>query len=178
MRRAVFLDRDGVINKAVVRNGLPYPPSNLVHLQLADGVHEALDALRRAGYLNVVVTNQPDVARGKTPRGVVEEIHRYLQSELAIDAIYTCWHDDSAKCDCRKPAPGLLLQAAKELQIDLKSSFMVGDRWRDIAAGRSAGCRTAWIRCGYNEREPDPPMDFIGDGLASIKQWILGETIS
>jgi D-glycero-D-manno-heptose 1,7-bisphosphate phosphatase len=174
-RRAVFLDRDGVINKAVVRDGRPYPPANVQSLEVLPGVPEALEVLRAAGYLNVIVTNQPDIARGKTLLSTVEEIHEYLKSKLAIDGIYTCSHDDSAKCDCRKPAPGLLLRAANDLHIDLKSSFMVGDRWRDIVAGRLAGCRTAWIRYGYNEQDPEPPIDFIGDGLRSVADWILRE---
>jgi D-glycero-D-manno-heptose 1,7-bisphosphate phosphatase len=174
-RRAVFLDRDGVINKAVVRNGRPYPPADVRSLEILGGVPEALEALRAAGYVNVIVTNQPDIARGKTLLSTVDAIHDYLKSSLAIDGIYTCTHDDTAKCNCRKPAPGLLLRAADDLGIDLKSSFMVGDRWRDIEAGRAAGCRTAWIRYGYNEQDPQPPIDFVGDGLPSVADWILRE---
>lgn len=172
-RQAAFLDRDGVINRAVVRDRKPYPPADISQLEVLPGVPEALGKLKAAGYLSIVVTNQPDVARGKTTRATVEAIHAWLGSALALDAFYTCWHDDADRCGCRKPLPGLLLEAARDHDIDLARSFMVGDRWRDIAAGRAAGCRTAWIRCGYDEPEPSPPADFTGANLVEAVNWIL-----
>lgn len=174
-RQAAFLDRDGVINRAVVRDRKPYPPADISQLEVLPGVPEALGKLKAAGYLSIVVTNQPDVARGKTTRATVEAIHARLGSALALDAFYTCWHDDADRCGCRKPLPGLLLEAARDHDIDLACSFMVGDRWRDIAAGRAAGCRTAWIRCGYDEPEPSPPADFTGANLAAAVNWIFKE---
>jgi D-glycero-D-manno-heptose 1,7-bisphosphate phosphatase len=154
MRRAVFLDRDGVINRAVVRDGKPYPPGSLSELQVPADVPGALDRLRRAGFLLIVVTNQPDVARGTLSVASLEAIHRRLGEQLPIDEFRTCCHDDRDACGCRKPAPGLLLEAAREHDIDLTGSFMVGDRWRDIEAGRAAGCRTVFIDYGYEERRP------------------------
>ena len=172
-RQAAFLDRDGVINRAIVRDRKPYPPAGISQLDVLPGVAAALGKLRSAGYLSIVVTNQPDVARGTVPRSAVEAINQRLGETLALDAFYVCWHDDADRCACRKPLPGLLLEAARDHDIDLTRSFMVGDRWRDIAAGRAAGCRTAWIRCGYDEPEPVAPADFTGLSLAEAVNWIL-----
>ncbi len=154
MNRAVFLDRDGVINKAALRNGKPYPPANVAELKLLRGVQQSLTALFDAGCVLIVVTNQPDVARGLTSKQNVEEINQHLYEKLPITEFYTCYHDDSDNCDCRKPKPGLLLAAARKYNIDLKNSYMVGDRWRDIEAGNRAGCKSIFIDYGYNERQP------------------------
>jgi len=153
-RPAVFLDRDGVINRAVVRDGIPHPPSSLEQVEILPGVHEALRTLEACGYARVIVTNQPDVARGSVSRALVEGIHATLRRELPLDAILSCCHDDSDDCDCRKPKAGLLLRAARDFDIDLPGSFMVGDRWRDVEAGRRAGCRTFFIDRGYAETPP------------------------
>jgi D-glycero-D-manno-heptose 1,7-bisphosphate phosphatase len=173
MRRAVFLDRDGVINRAVIRDGKPYPPSNLAAIEILPGVPQALAALHEAGFMLIVVTNQPDVARGTTPRAVVEEINNYLSSTLPIDEIRTCYHDNG-ECDCRKPLPGALLAAAKLHEIDLSQSFMVGDRWRDVEAGHRAGCKTIFIDYGYSEKQPE----FVNHRVISLQQAteiIMGE---
>ena len=123
MRHAIFLDRDGVINQAQVRDGKPYPPANLEEMVILPGVAKALIALHGAGYMLIVVTNQPDVARGTTPRAIVEEINTYLATHLPIDEFRTCYHDSSDGCDCRKPLPGSLLAAAKQHNIDLWKSY-------------------------------------------------------
>ena len=174
MRRAVFLDRDGVINRAIVRDGKPYPPASLEELEILPGVHEALQKLHDANYLLVVVTNQPDVARGTAKRGDVELMNAFLSSQLPIDDFKTCYHDSGDKCNCRKPLPGALLEAAQDHNIDLSKSFMVGDRWRDIEAGASAGCKTFFINYRYAEPKPDIP-DFIVASLLEAKKIILGE---
>ncbi len=155
MRRAVFLDRDGVLNRAFVRGGKPYPPASLAELEILPGVEQALAALRKEGFLLVVVTNQPDVARGTTAKRVVEAINAALGAHLPIDEFRTCFHDSGDECDCRKPKPGALLAAAAHYDIDLYDSFMVGDRWRDIEAGRRAGCRTIFVDYGYREKQPE-----------------------
>lgn len=154
MGRAVFLDRDGVINRAEVSDGKPYPPANLQTLTILPGVADALQSLRKAGWLLIVVTNQPDVARGTTTIESVEAINRYLQRFLAIDDFSTCYHDDCDECRCRKPLPGALFDAAGVHGIDLASSYMVGDRWRDIEAGVRAGCKTIFVDYGYKEKQP------------------------
>lgn len=157
--KAVFLDRDGVINKAVVIDGKPYPPSSIAELVIADGVKEGLLKLKQLGFLLIVVTNQPDVARGKTPINVVSEINDFLIKDLHLDDFYCCFHDTLDNCECRKPKPAMILKAAKKWNIDLKHSFMVGDRWRDIETGKNAGIKTLLIEYGYDEKYVEP--DFV-----------------
>ena len=152
--RAVFLDRDGVLNRALIRNGKPYPPATLSDFEILPDTPAALAALKQLGFLLVVVTNQPDVGRGTQKREVVDAIHDRLKQSLPLDGIYVCYHTDDDGCDCRKPEPGLILRAAAEHTIDLAASYLVGDRWRDIEAGERAGCKTALIECGYRERHP------------------------
>jgi D-glycero-D-manno-heptose 1,7-bisphosphate phosphatase len=150
LRQAVFLDRDGVILKSYMDNGIPRPARIIEEFELLPRVADALDRLRAAGLALVVVTNQPDVARGVMPRTVVEALHGRLRQELGLHHIYTCYHDDRDACQCRKPRPGLLEQAAAELGLSLTSSFMVGDRWRDIGAGQRVGCTTFLVRQPYS----------------------------
>jgi len=171
VRPAVFLDRDGVINAAVVRDGKPYPPASVDVMEILPGVAEALQRLRDAGYVLVVVTNQPDVARGKTPRATIDAMHAKLRAELPLDAIYACFHDDG-QCNCRKPAPGMLLDAARDLDLDLSQSFMVGDRWRDTDAGIAAGTKTIFINRNYAERKPTS-CDVELSSLPEAASWIL-----
>lgn len=173
LRPAVFLDRDGVINRAVVRDGKPFPPSSLEELELQPGVASSLLDLKAHGFVLFVITNQPDVARGTQTRGAVEAIHKALASSLPIDGIFVCYHDDADRCTCRKPRPGLLLEAQREHNIDLSRSFMVGDRWRDIDAGHSAGCRTVLIDYGYQEKTPAQPPDATVRSLREAADWII-----
>lgn len=158
MERAVFLDRDGVINRAVVVHGKPFPPDSLDSLEIMEGVPEAICALKAAGFRVIAVTNQPDVATGKQQRSVVEAMHARLRELLDLDDIYVCYHTDADRCLCRKPLPGMLLDAARQWKVDLTESYMVGDRWRDVEAGQNAGCRTFWVRGElYQERQPENP---------------------
>ena len=174
MRRAIFLDRDGVINRAVVRDGKPYPPANLAEMELLPGVTNALGALHNAGFILIVVTNQPDVARGTISKAVVEEINNFLGSSLPIDEFRTCYHDSGDGCDCRKPLPGAIIAAAQKYQIDLSKSYMVGDRWRDIEAGHRAECKTIFIDYGYNEKQPES-VKYRVRSLEEASIIILGE---
>jgi D-glycero-D-manno-heptose 1,7-bisphosphate phosphatase len=155
MRHAVFLDRDGVINKSIVRSGKPYPPASVAELEILPGVPEALERLKAAGFLVIVVSNQPDVARGTAARADVEAINASLGRALPIDEFRMCYHDSSDGCDCRKPNPGMLLAAARERSLDLAGSYMVGDRWRDVEAGQRAGCKTFFVDYGYDEKQPE-----------------------
>lgn len=170
-RPAVFLDRDGVLNRPVIRQGRPYPPGSLGELDVYPEAAASLRRLLVARFVLVVVTNQPDVARGTQSREVVDDINRELCRQLPVAAVYACFHDDADGCRCRKPAPGLLLDAARDLGIDLNRSFMVGDRWRDVEAGRRAGCRTVHIDRHYAERSPQLP-DVVTTGLAEAASWI------
>jgi D-glycero-D-manno-heptose 1,7-bisphosphate phosphatase len=172
-RKAVFLDRDGVINASVVREGKPYPPQLLSEFVLLPGVVEACTQLKRAGYLLIVVTNQPDVGRGTQSRKVVEAMHTLLMSLLPVDRIEVCYdpHDEGAS-PRRKPDPGMILDAAKAMNIDLTQSFMVGDRWRDVNCGFNAGCRTIFIDQGYSEELRQKP-DFSVPDLPAAAEIIL-----
>jgi D-glycero-D-manno-heptose 1,7-bisphosphate phosphatase len=173
LRQAVFLDRDGVLNETIVRDGKPYPPATLEQLQIPYGTAAALLRLKEHQFLLPVVTNQPDVARGTQARETVEEIDRYLQTRLPLDDFFVCYHDEADNCTCRKPLPGLVLRAAERYGIDLSRSFLVGDRWRDIEAGSSAGCKTIWIDRGYTEKTPAP--DARVRSLPEAVEWILGQ---
>jgi D-sedoheptulose 7-phosphate isomerase len=175
-RRAVFLDRDGVINRAFVRDGKPFPPPTPQELEIIPGVPEALRDLKAHGYELLVVTNQPDVGRGKQSRQALDAIHQSLLASLPLDDILVCCHTDQDKCDCRKPLPGMLLEAARRHHIDLSASFMVGDRWRDIEAGYNAGCKTILIDYGYSERPPDRVPDLRVGSLREAADWIIRST--
>ncbi len=172
-RRAIFLDRDGVINRSVVRDGRPYPPATVEELDIPPDVPPALERARAAGFLLIGASNQPDVARGITPREAVDAInHRILERTPLLD-ILVCCHDDRDGCDCRKPLPGMLTRAAAAYGIDLGRSYMVGDRWRDVEAGRRAGCTTIWIDCGYREDWPVAPPDHTVRSLSEAIDWVL-----
>jgi len=168
--RTVFLDRDGVLNRADVRGGKPYPPPSIDKVEVFPDAAGALGRLKAAGYRLIVVTNQPDVARGEQRREIVEAIHRTLTAQLPLDEVRVCYHDDADRCDCRKPNPGLLLRPPTP---DLAQSVIVGDRWRDIQAGRRAGLRaTVLIDRGYAEPmvvEPDVRVASLSEAV----DWIL-----
>ena len=172
-RRAVFLDRDGVINEARVSQGKPLPPRDVTEVRLVSGAAGALSQLKQRGFLLIVVTNQPDVRRGTTSSEVVEDIHKFLASQLPIDDFLTCYHDDQDCCVCRKPRPGLLRQAAERHGIELTKSFLIGDRWRDIDAGAAAGCTTVLIDYKYEEQPPKNPPHAVVSSLPEAVRWIL-----
>ena len=180
LRRAVFLDRDGVLNRVFIRGGVPCPPATLDELELVPDAPELLQRLHRAGFLLLLVTNQPDVGRGLQSCELVEEIHARLRAELPLDDLFVCYHGghEQPPCACRKPLPGLLLEAAGRHGVDLASSFVIGDRWRDIDAGAAAGCRTLWIDHGYAERRPAHPAGARVATLAEAVDCILRYTDS
>lgn len=169
--KAVFLDRDGVINKAVVIDNKPYPPTCIQEMEILPGVKDGILLLRKNGFLVFIVTNQPDVARGKTPIEKVQEINNFLEKELCIDEVYCCYHDGKEGCDCRKPKPGMILDTQKKWNIDLSRSFMIGDRWRDIEAGKSAGLTTILIDYLYDEKRVEP--DFTCYNFKEAVSYIL-----
>lgn len=161
MKRAVFLDRDGVINRAIVRDGKPYPPACLEEFEILPGVEQSIRALRKAGFLIVVVTNQPDVAKGIQRREIVEAMHARLHAAGLCDDIRVCYHINEDGCGCRKPKPGMLIEAALKWKIDLARSFMVGDRWLDVAAGKAVDCYTFFIDYKYREQHAVKPDAFV-----------------
>ena len=172
LTRAVFLDRDGVINEPIVRDGRPYPPS-LDEVRVVDGALEALQLLKSAGFGLYVVTNQPDIARGTVERTEVDAINAYLGERLPIDRFFICPHDDADGCLCRKPLPGMITEAARAYSIDLASSYLVGDRAKDIAAGHAAGVRSVFINRGYREPSADPAAHVTVDSIAEAADWIM-----
>lgn len=174
-RRAVFLDRDGVLIDTAVRGGKPYAITEAEPAVVLDGVADACAALKAAAFLLVLVTNQPDVGRGKTSLGFVEHTNATLMRTLGLDAVRACCHRPEDDCPCRKPRPGMLTEAAASLAIDLGASVMVGDRWSDIEAGRSAGCRTVLIERGYGERAAESPDHSATDLLAAVP-WIVASS--
>lgn len=144
--KAIFLDRDGVINKAKIIDGLAYSPRKLEEFEFLPDVKEAVAGFKKKGYLVIVVTNQPEISRGLLKQEDLDRMHTHLKSELDVDDIMVCHHDDHHNCDCRKPKPGMLLDATRKWGIDIRNSYMVGDRWKDIEAGKRAGCRTVLIK--------------------------------
>jgi D-glycero-D-manno-heptose 1,7-bisphosphate phosphatase len=172
VRQAVFLDRDGVINRSLIRDGKPYAPLTLADVEIAPGVPDALQQLRDAGFLLIVVTNQPDVIRRQGSRREIDAIHAHMRKTLPIDDVRVCYHDDPSGCACRKPSPGMLYAAAVEHEIQFAGSYLVGDRWRDIVAGQRAGCTTILVDGGHDETttvEPDARLQDLPEAAA----WIL-----
>jgi len=169
--KAIFLDSDGVLNTAIIKNGIPAAPTTLAELEIPDEVKPCLDKLKAAGYLLICVTNKPDIERGLMTQEVVDAIYNKMREILPLDDVCICYVENS---DCYKPKPGLLLSAAKKYDIDLAESYMIGDRWRDIGAGQNAGCKTIWIDRGYSEKKPVPPADYTVFSLTEATQSILG----
>jgi D-glycero-D-manno-heptose 1,7-bisphosphate phosphatase len=168
----VFLDRDGVLVESTVRDGIPQSARSLSELRILPGVVRACERLRAAGFILIVVTNQPDVARGTLTAEAVEEMHQELRRTLPLDDVAACLHDDADGCDCRKPQPGMLLAAAEQWGVDLSTSFLVGDRWRDIEAARRAGCGAIFVDRGYAEAIASEP-DATVKNLEEAAEWIL-----
>ena len=170
--RAVFLDRDGVVNQAVIREGKPFPPTNVSEMVINPDAKTGLPILKALGFLLIVVTNQPDVSRGTQTEEAIGEIHQAIRSVLPIDDFFVCYHDDRDLCDCRKPSPGLILRAAEQYGLYLPASFLIGDRWRDIDAGHAAGVQTVLIDYGYRERGPDREPNLRTKSLMQAIEWI------
>jgi D-glycero-D-manno-heptose 1,7-bisphosphate phosphatase len=170
--KAIFLDRDGVINANLERNGKPVAPTSLAEFRILPGVEDAARRFKQAGFLLVIVTNQPDVAAGLTSKAMVEEMHDEIRRRLPIDDIMVCFHVDGDNCSCRKPKPGMILGAAAKHGIDLASSYIVGDRWRDVQAGRAAGCCTIFVDYGYPQDRPAEP-DKVVKSLAEATEFVL-----
>jgi D-glycero-D-manno-heptose 1,7-bisphosphate phosphatase len=179
LRPAAFLDRDGVLNDAVVHDGIVRSPRGADELVIAPDAATSLDRLRDAGLAIIVITNQPDIARGELAVSVLDAIHEELARVLPLDAIYCCSHDTNEGCACRKPAPGMLLTAARDHGLDLGRSWLVGDRWVDIAAGHAAGVRTVLIERPWSWQptssgsvpiglEPDVRVSSLADAASAI----------
>lgn len=158
MNSGVFLDRDGVVNKIILRERRPYSPRNINQLKILDGVSDAVKLLQNLGHKIVVITNQPEISRGLITEDLIIEMHNKISEETGIKNFYFCRHDDFHGCECRKPKTGMLLRAAIELDLDLHQSYLVGDRWKDIHAGQKVGCKCYFIDNNYDEPRPIFPF--------------------
>jgi D-glycero-D-manno-heptose 1,7-bisphosphate phosphatase len=173
MKKAIFLDSDGVLNLALLEDGKPVAPARLSEFIIPTEVKPALNRLKSSDYLLICVTNKPDVERGRMTQATVDGICSKMRAELPLDDIFICYTEHS---DCYKPKPGLLLEAAQKYHIDLTNSYMIGDRWRDVEAGKSAGCKTVWIDHGYpNDKLPSPAADCTVHSLNDAAEWILSD---
>lgn len=172
--RAVFLDRDGVLNKCPAPGGKPVPPPDAAALEFFEDALSALTRLKNEGYVLICVTNQPDVARGTRTLDNVNAMNEKVRAALPLDALYVCLHDTRHNCECRKPKPGMLLRGAREFNLDLRQCYMVGDRASDIMAGYNAGCRTIFIDHAYSEACSKIEPDCTCRSLTQATQWILG----
>nr|WP_314434369.1 HAD-IIIA family hydrolase [uncultured Brevundimonas sp.] len=172
-RPAIFLDRDGVLNDVVWRDGKPASPRTVNELRIAGGAVEAVQAFNAAGYLTFVVTNQPDVRRGKMTAETLDAIHAALAQTVPVNEVRACLHDNDDGCDCRKPKAGMLLDLAARWNIDLGASWMIGDMDRDVACGRTAGSKTVLLARTYNSRTG---ADVVAADLRQAAAWILQTT--
>lgn len=172
MNKAIFLDRDGVINKTIFKMGKPRAPYTIEEFAFYDGVKEAVQSFKDHGYLIIVVTNQPDVARGWVSMEQVELVNNLVKEHLPVDEIKACFHTDKDQCECRKPKPGMLLEAARVWNIDVSKSFMVGDRLSDVEAGQRAGCKSILVGEGDKVETSYVPDHHCQD-LLSASKWIL-----
>ncbi len=174
MNKAIFLDRDGVINKTIFRDGKPRAPYTMEDFALFEGVEEAIDLFKKAGFKLIIVTNQPDVSRGWVSRESVEMINQKIQELLKLDSIQVCYHDKKDHCSCRKPRPGMLLQGAFLFDIKMSASFMIGDRYSDLEAGYTAGCKSILVGDGDEQRDTKEPV-YRAQSLLDAAQWIVSQ---
>jgi transaldolase len=175
---AVFLDRDGVLNEALVSGGKPGAPRTVDEFVIPPDRAACLEELKRRGFALIVVTNQPDPARGRQSKAAIEEMHRRLQAELPVDDVLVCFHDEADKCQCRKPRPGLLFEAQRRYHLDLSRSFLIGDRWKDVDAGNAAGVKTVFIDYNYSERGPATKPSGRVSSLREAVDWIGAQSIN
>jgi len=175
--RAVFFDRDGVLIRTEIRDGRPYAIQKLADLAYLPGTREAVTRARELGFLTIVVTNQPDVARGLADKAEVDAMHADIIDTLGVDNVQACFEIEGPDSRRYKPRPGMLLDAAAQFGIDLQQSYLIGDRWRDIDAGHAAGCFSIFIDCGYSEELRQPPHAIVPDVLAAMDLVVAREAI-
>lgn len=166
MLRAIFWDRDGVVNQVTVVGNKPFSPRNFADFKLMPGISECFQKTRELGFKNIIVTNQPDIARGLMAIDVLDKMHTLLEKELSVDEINVCPHDNN-QCDCRKPLPGLITKSATKNNFDLAESYIIGDTIRDIQAGKAAGCKTILLRRDYNGDAVEL-ADYVVSGINEI----------
>jgi D-glycero-D-manno-heptose 1,7-bisphosphate phosphatase len=176
-RRAVFLDRDGVLTIPEFRNGRSYAPRRLEDFRLYPDAVKSVQDLKAAGFVVIVVTNQPDVGAGLVDIGVIEEMHRRLRNAVAVDDIEVCYETSEQASERRKPGPGMLIDAARTWAIDISASYLVGDRASDVEAAERAGCTALFIDLAYEEPLPVAQAVTVGS-LREATDWILRREVS
>jgi D-glycero-D-manno-heptose 1,7-bisphosphate phosphatase len=175
----VFLDRDGVLNRIVERGGQAASPRTIDELVVLPGAAAALDKLGALGFLRFAVSNQPDVARGLMDAATLDALWARLRAELELEDVCACCHDDADNCACRKPRPGMIRSLAQQWQVNLATSFMIGDTWRDIRAGRAAGCRTILLRRAYSgDAAADYEVQSLEEAVALIEAICSSEVLA
>ncbi len=175
--KAVFLDRDGVLNIPEFREGRSFAPRTLEAFKLVPDAQRSLQRLKEAGFALIVVTNQPDIGNGLLSRDVLDRMHDKMRESLPLDAVEVCPHTRQDSCGCRKPSPGMILSSATRLGINLALSYMVGDRSSDIDAGKAAGCKTIFIDLAYTAETPPAAPDKVVTSLAGAVDWILDDSV-
>lgn len=177
MRKAIFLDRDGVLIKAAKVNNKPLAIKRFREIKIFRGVRKILKILKKK-YILIMITNQPDVSRKKIKKQEVVKTNKYLKSYFDLNDIYVCYHVDNDNCSCRKPKPGMILKAKRKWNIDIKKSFLIGDRYKDIIAGKKVGCKNFFINYNYDEKMPSKKYCFYTKTSYSALKIILNMTIN
>jgi D-glycero-D-manno-heptose 1,7-bisphosphate phosphatase len=172
--KCVFWDRDGVINYPVIINNVSHPPDCVEHLRLVFGIRQLMDKICKMGFLNIVFTNQPDWKRKLQTKEDIEKINNAIIEYLPLDDLFTCFHDNYDNCECRKPKPGMLLEAQKKYSIDFSHSWVVGDMPTDIEAGKAVGCKTILVDNGFKFSKPCSP-DYIVKSIEEIEDIIYND---
>jgi D-glycero-D-manno-heptose 1,7-bisphosphate phosphatase len=172
--KAVFFDRDGVLNFSEIKNRKPYPPKNADNLIIVENAKELLNELKNQKFLLICITNQPDFSRGTRTLQNIQQSNDKVSKTLNLDDLFCCLHDNKDNCSCRKPKPGMIFEAEKKWNIDLTKSFLIGDRKSDIEAGISANLKTIFIDYDYDEEKPNK-YDFKCSNLQQAVSFILNE---
>ena len=174
-KKAVFLDRDGIINQVVYHDDInkPSSPWKMEEFKLIDGIKKHLDELKKNGFLIFIISNQPDIKRGNVDKETAEKINKILYEKFPIDDIMVCPHDDLDNCSCRKPKPGMIIELSKKWNVDIKKSFLIGDSWKDIGAGKNAGVKSILIDKSYNQEvESEHRVENLKSAIELIKTLI------
>lgn len=174
-KKAVFLDRDGVINAIVSRGGKLSVPFSVNEFKVIEGAREAVALLKAHGFVCIVVTNQPDIARGNLSEKNLSAIHKYMQKETGVEAVYFCPHSKDGECNCKKPAMGMVQDAVREHGIVLAESWLVGDRWRDIQMAKNAGLKSILVVTDATKEDVVPmEPDYSVKNLSEAARIIAG----
>jgi D-glycero-D-manno-heptose 1,7-bisphosphate phosphatase len=175
VNRAVFLDRDGVINQVIIRDGEVFSPRSREEFLFIEESVQAIKYLKKAGFIVIVVTNQPDIARKRLSSDDLQWMTGKIMEVTEVDDIVICYHDDSDACPCRKPKAGMLLESSKKWKVDLSRSFMIGDTWKDVKVGQNAGCIPILLDAPYNK---DVVCNLRVSSLTEALQIVLDDAVN